>query len=93
MREALSLALADIDDDVILDLSVVDVVPAPDATRLAVQMYAPAGSDLEEMLARLERYMGRLRSDVASAIHRKKTPSLVFVFVVPDQEPPGEPGT
>jgi len=81
VREALSLALADVEDDAILELSVIDVVPAPDVTRLAVSIHAPEGSDIHALHEKLERVMGRLRSDVANAIHRKKTPSLVFVFV------------
>lgn len=81
VREALSLAFADIEDEAILELFVLEVMPAPDSSRLAVQVEAPPGTDLEAAHERLTRYLGRLRSEVASAIHRKKTPSLVFVVI------------
>ena len=87
VREALSLALADVEDDEILELFVLDVVPAPDAGRLAVQLELPAGADPDAIRERLDRLKGRLRGEVASAIHRKKTPSLVFELIpVTDEE-------
>ena len=79
VSEALSLAMAAIEDDVILDLYILEVTPAPDAGRLRVQV-AGAG-DPEEALARLERWSGQLRAEVASSIHRKKTPQLLFEVI------------
>ncbi|MCB9594207.1 MAG: ribosome-binding factor A [Sandaracinaceae bacterium] len=78
VREALSLALAGIADDVILGLYVLDVTPAPDSTRLRVQLGVSDDAEPDDVHERLDRYAGRLRNEVAGAIHRKKTPTLVY---------------
>lgn len=80
--EALSLALGAIDDDVILGLWLLEVTPAPDSSRLRVQLGASREVDVEVVQERLDRYAGRLRNEVAHAIHRKKTPTLVWELVV-----------
>jgi ribosome-binding factor A len=72
VREVLSLAL----DERFSSLSVIDVVPAPDATRLCVVI--ETDGDLDEAREQLDRSMGWMRSEVASAIHRKKAPGLTF---------------
>jgi ribosome-binding factor A len=52
----------------------------PDSGRLLVTVVSedarPAAVD--ELMARLERSRGRLRSEIASGIHRKRTPELGF---------------
>ena len=58
--------------------SIVDVRPAPDASRLAVQVHVEEGADPEEVLERLQKLKGYLRSELAAAIQRKRTPELVF---------------
>jgi ribosome-binding factor A len=78
VRETLSLALAQSDDERLLALFVVDVVPAPDASRLLVQVEAPPGHDLGETHALLERMAGALRSEVAESVQRKRAPTLAF---------------
>ena len=81
MRETLSLALAETPEEDLLELFVLDVEPAPDSSRLAVHVEAPAERDPDEVRQRLESIVGRLRSAVADAIHRKKVPSLTFVVL------------
>ena len=78
VQEALSLALAAIEDEILLDLYVLSVTPAPDAKRLRVTVDVAGGHERDEVLERIDRHMGRLRAEVTSAIHRKKTPALVF---------------
>lgn len=78
VREAVSLALASIEDEVLLDLWVIEVVPAPDSSRLAVRLGASPSVDALEVRARLERHAGLIRGEVTSAIHRKKTPHLSY---------------
>ena len=78
VREALSLSLAAIEDDVMLDLFVLDVTPAPDAGRLRVTVGAGDEYTRDEILERVDHHMSALRAEVASSIHRKKTPTLVF---------------
>jgi ribosome-binding factor A len=78
VRETLSLALAQSPDELLLSLFVSDVVPAPDASRLAVHIEAPPEVDLEEAREALERLGGSLRAEVAASIQRRKTPALFF---------------
>jgi ribosome-binding factor A len=83
---AVSLALEECGDDVLRELSVVDVEPAPDASRLLVRVSVPvAGGELAlpEVLARLGRAGGFLRRQVAAAITRKRAPELMFTFAAP----------
>ena len=72
-------------DDVLCDLRVEAVRPAPDSAHLMV-MLSPGdrGSSLESILEHLGRVSGRLRRDVAAAIHRKKAPELSFRVVQRD---------
>ena len=71
-------------DDRLLNLAVVDVEPAPDASRLLVTV-TPRTSDHStdpiEILASLDRASGWLRSEVASAITRKRAPLLAYRVV------------
>ncbi len=69
-------------DEVLCDLRVEGVRPAPDSAHLMV-ILSPGGTDtpLEKILEHLGRANGRLRSEVASAIHRKKAPELSFRVV------------
>jgi len=71
-------------DDRLLDLAVVAVEPAPDSSRLLVTV-TPRASDIppdpREILASLDRASGWLRSEVASAITRKRAPLLAYRIV------------
>jgi ribosome-binding factor A len=86
-REAertLSAVLAgECDDDVLRDLVVLSVVPAPNAGRLLVTIGHPASSaaTVEEVLRRLLGVSGQLRSELAAAVSRRKTPELAFRVV------------
>lgn len=83
---AVSLALGECGDDVLRELTVVDVEPAPDAARLLVRVGLPAGDHAtaaHEVLARLAAATGFLRRKVAAAITRKRAPELTFTFAAP----------
>lgn len=71
-------------DAVLQSLTVLDVAPAPDASQLLVQV-GPLTPELklttEEVSAALDRAAGWLRTEVAGAITRKRTPRLVFRYV------------
>jgi ribosome-binding factor A len=84
VRETLSLTLAERPEPDLLELFVLDVAPAPDVSRLAVYVQAPAERDPDEVRARLASMAGHLRAEVAASVHRRKTPSLEFVVVPPD---------
>lgn len=86
VQEAISEALASIDDDVLLDVWVCNVEPAPDAGRLAIILEAPARISPDDVLARIEKIAGYLRAEVAGAITRKRVPTLTFRVMVADDE-------
>lgn len=64
-------------------MSIVDVVPAPDARRMLVIVgidsdCVVSASDMQDKLAELQRHIPRLRSEIAQSISRRKTPQLIF---------------
>lgn len=74
-------------DDALGCLRVTSAMPAPDASRLLVTLYAdcePEEFDRELLEDRLAACKGRLRCEVAAAITRRKAPSLAFNVVGPD---------
>ena len=77
VEEVLALAFAGCGDEALLGVSVREVAPWPGPGRLLVTVEAP-GADPAETLGALDRVQGRLRSEVASAIRRKRAPELRF---------------
>jgi len=68
-------------DDVLRDLTVVSVTPAPHSGRLLVlvQPREPVDAGGKDLLTKKLRHAaGWLRSEVAASINRRKTPELVF---------------
>ncbi|HEY1380468.1 MAG TPA: hypothetical protein VGF55_26950 [Gemmataceae bacterium] len=79
--EALNAAFAGCGDDVLHDVLVSAVEPAPHAGRLLVTVAAApsaAPRTAEEVTAHLHRAAGLLRAEVAAAINRRKTPELAY---------------
>jgi ribosome-binding factor A len=71
-------------DAVLQGLVVLDVSPAPDASQLLVQvgpLWPEAPLDPTAVAAALAGAAGWLRTEVASAITRNRTPRLVFRYV------------
>jgi ribosome-binding factor A len=94
VAEALNYALAAVcQDDVLRELGVVAVQPAPDESRLLVSLgpLLPGPCDPAEVLARVQRVLGKLRSEVAAAIHRKKVPELTFCVLANAGTPSAPP--
>lgn len=80
-------------DDLLRNLYVESVRPAPDASRLLVSVAPLDAADAEradQILQKLHIYAPRIRSEVAQSIHRRKTPELSFVVVQPT-DPGREP--
>ncbi|WP_437492896.1 ribosome-binding factor A [Sorangium sp. So ce1014] len=86
VQEAVSDALAALHDDVLQDVWVVEVEPAPDASRLAVVVQVRPGTPPDVAAARLERVAGYVRAEVAGAITRKRAPTLAFQVLPPEGE-------
>ncbi len=81
-ERTLSVVLAgECGDDVLRNLVVASVKPAPTSARLLVTVQAAAGVDAAAVLARLERARGLLRTELAAALHRRRAPDLTFRVV------------
>lgn len=92
IARTLACVFPDLGDDLLRELQVQSVVPAPNSSRVLVSLEMPALSEQEdpsqvqtELYLRLERVRGLLRSEVASAIHRRRTPDLLFRVLLPGQ--------
>jgi ribosome-binding factor A len=81
VQRAVSSALsANFNDDVLNELWVVKVEPAPTVSRLMIWVAGPRGSSAELILTRLLGVAGALRAEVAVAICRKQVPTLSFAI-------------
>lgn len=73
------------DDELLQNLQVMSVVPAPNASQLLVTVYpltdAETTFDAADIRRRLMSAVGWLRSQVAASITRKKAPRLLFQVV------------
>ncbi len=78
VEETLSLVLAESPNELFLSAYVMEVLPAPDASRLLVRVQVSDGVDPDAVHEALTRAIPELRSEIASSIARKKTPTLVF---------------
>ena len=85
VQRALNLALTHRNaGDSINGLFIEDVSPAPDCGRLLVHVLIPDGRPVADAIGALRRDAPRLRSEVATAITRKRAPELAFVPAFPD---------
>lgn len=81
-------------DELLGALHVVSVTSSADSTALLVTVAADLSPDRFDRAAievRLANISGRLRSEVAGAITRKRTPLLVFHLLGPQSGPPAAP--
>ena len=77
--DALTYALAELDDPTIAELSLASVMPAPNASRVLVTLVPTRdGIDPAAALERLRGAMPDLREEVAAELTRKRVPELVF---------------
>jgi ribosome-binding factor A len=86
--QALSLALSECGDDLLRELVLHDVQPAPNPSRLLARVSFSAGAPpvpIPEVLEHLNQASGFLRHQVAIAITRKRAPELFFA-VIADSE-------
>ncbi len=74
----LSEVLADCGDPLLQGLRVVNVEPAPDASRLAVALECEEDRPLDRVEGHLAKASGHIRGEVAQAITRKRTPVLIY---------------
>jgi ribosome-binding factor A len=81
IARTLSLVLSESGDDVLRELAVETVQPAPTSARLLITLSLLDGVDASAAIHCIERSGGWLRHEVAGAIHRRKTPELTFRVV------------
>jgi len=82
VERTLAFALADARDPRLRDLTVIAVIPAPDASRLEIAVTTgPEGCAPDELLTALTLARGSLRAELARALQRKRTPEIAFVVV------------
>lgn len=77
-------------DEILGNLRVVSVVPAPDASRLLVTLRALPPIDTMDpnlIFARLAKASSWLRTEAASAVTRKRAPTLAFQIAAGDDLP------
>ena len=74
----LSEVLADCGDPVLQGLRVLNVEPAPDASRLSVALTCDDDQALSRVEDHLARASGHLRGEVAQAVTRKRAPVLIY---------------
>jgi len=86
--DALTYALAEIDDPNVDDLALAQVMPAPSAARMQVILVAMRDDiDHDVALASLREHADELREEVAAEITRARVPELVYCIVHRDQLP------
>jgi ribosome-binding factor A len=77
--DALTYALAELDDPIIDDLVLASVDPAPTGARVLVTFLPPTSAfDPDDALAHLRDAADELREEVAAEITRRRVPELVF---------------
>ena len=92
VAETLNLVFSgELNDDVLRNIVVGSVSPAPDASQLLVLLEPMPGEAVDPTLVmqRLTPIVGRLRSEIAAAITRRRTPKLLFQVVASDAEQAG----
>ncbi len=88
VADTLNYVLAgECDDEVLQNLCVLAVNPAPNTSRLLVTVCScvpDPNLDVVQVLERLSRATGKLRCEVAATIHRRRTPQLLFQWANPN---------
>lgn len=84
--DALTYALATLDDPIVGELVVASVVPAPSAARVLVTLVAASSAiDADAALETVRAYANELREDVAAEVTRRRVPELVFRIGRPEE--------
>ena len=87
--DALTWALADVDDPIVDELILASVVPAPSASRVQVTL-VPSRDDIDPDVAleHVREHADELREEVAAEVTRRRVPELVFRIGRPDEMHP-----
>lgn len=85
VAQALMGVFAECGDDVLRDLLIESVAPAPNASRLLVTVLPAVPLDSAVVREHLEHARGKLRSEAVAAIHRRRAPDLLFRVLEPER--------
>lgn len=85
VERTLAGVLADCGEDLLRDLLIESVIPAPNASRLLVTVRPAVPIEPAVVLERLEHARAKLRTEVVAAIHRRRAPDLLFRVSQPEQ--------
>lgn len=80
VADSLNLALSEMADEYLRDLYVDRVIPAPDSSQLLATLILPEQLGASEVLASLQRASGKLRTEIAASIHRKRVPQIKYLL-------------
>jgi ribosome-binding factor A len=80
VMDSLNLTLSTLGNDSLRGLYVEAVVPAPDSSQLLVTVVPTDTNDCKKVLEELLGASGKLRSEIAASINRKRVPQLKFTF-------------
>ncbi len=80
VQSLLNVKLGMCGNDILRELFVESVIPAPDSSQLLVSLHLPEDIALSAASAAIEGAAGMLRFEVGSFINRKRVPQLKFVF-------------
>ena len=72
-----------LEGEVLRDLTVQSVMPAPNSSRMLVTFFYHGSETVADVLTALHGNYARLRAGIAASIHRRKTPELTFDFLRP----------
>lgn len=81
VHRRLDLALAELEDPALDGLWVHSVTPEAGGRALVVHVIVRATEQIRDVAGHLDAARSHLRSEVASAIHRKRTPQLQFIVL------------
>ena len=85
--DALTYALAELDDPLIDELVLASVMPAPSSARVMVTLIPTRNDfDCDAALNRVRELADELREEVAAEVTRKRVPELVFRIGRPDEQ-------
>lgn len=81
--EALDMAFASIPACVEADLTVVSVLPVPNAANLQVMVKGAEHLGVEQVQEVCDRFSSQLRAEVAESVNRKRAPVITLKAVLP----------
>lgn len=84
VERTLLSAFADCGDDVLRDLVIDSVAPAPNSARLLVTIRRTVPIESAVVLEHLRRAHGKLRTEAVADLNRRRAPDLLFRVVEPN---------